>query len=44
MGDNAGGERQGSCEFRQSDVTVLRNQFFKKPLVRCKLAMTWRGP
>ncbi|MGA9411501.1 MAG: hypothetical protein WBV78_13785 [Roseobacter sp.] len=40
MGDNAGGERQGSCEFRQSDVTVLRNQFFKKPLVRCKLAMT----
>lgn len=34
MGDNAGDGRQGSCKFRQSDVTVLRNQFFKKPLVR----------
>jgi hypothetical protein len=27
MGDNTGGGRQGSCEFRQSDVTVLRNRF-----------------
>jgi hypothetical protein len=34
MGDNTGGGRQGSCEFRQSDVTVLRNQFFKQFSVR----------
>ena len=43
MGDNAGGGRQGSREFRQSDVTVLRNQFFKQPLVRSKLAMARRA-
>ena len=43
MGDNAGGGRQGPCEFRQSDFTVLCNQFFKQPLVRSKLAMTLRA-
>jgi hypothetical protein len=30
MGDNASGGRQGSCEFRQSDVTVLGKHFFKQ--------------